>query len=78
MSDLTLYKLRRRFGPSGPYCSMICSKKGKSVLIHIQGFEKIFHLSYQPLLTDSFLFGQLHAAAAWMDLQTDIHEQLGI
>ena len=88
MGELTMHKCRRRFGPSGPSFSMICSKKGKSVDTNIEGLSKGFRLSYQSSLTDSnwrrgalvgvtLLFSQRQIAAAWTDLHSEIPHQFG-
>ena len=57
--------------------------------INIEGLDKGFHLSCKILLTESsyalgallgvtFLFGQLHTFAGWMDLHAEILLQFGI
>ena len=53
MNDSLVHTYRRHVGPSSTSFSMICSKKGNSVHINIEGLDKGFHLSCQPQLTDS-------------------------
>ena len=88
MGELTMCICCRRCGPSGPSFSMICTKKGKSVVTNIEGLGKGFRLSYLSSLTDlnwargalvgvALLFSQRRIAAAWMDLHSEIPHQLG-
>ena len=81
--DSNMHMSGRRCWPSYPCCTMICSLKGRSVLVNSEGLGQGFCLRCQPLSKDSnwlqdVLLGvalflvQLSTVAAWMELQTRI------
>ena len=89
MGDLSMYSYWRQFGPSSPSFLTLCSKKGVECLYEYWrtwlglSFKLSTIINWLKLSSRCLarcLIGQLplHAAAARMDLQTDILQQIGI
>ena len=89
LGDVNIHVFERRFWPSDPNCTRACSFRGISLYVNIEALGKGFRLRCLPSSSDSnwfqdallgvaLLFGQLRAAAARMDLTTEILPQFGI